>query len=571
MAGGRTLQHERPPPPIDLGAPEGTPRRALLVRWTVGDVSREGFDALRLSTWGGRRVFGAEARYVVCVNTIPVSRARALTGPVPPGIAWLDVSDRLCPVIAEYTDEGMAEGVGWKYAPSRVDPEAYELHLDNDCILWAMPDAVRRWLEDPEPRCLLAEDVATMLGRFATLCGPAPRNTGIRGVPPGFDLSEAFRTVLEETGVTLRSELDEQGLVTLVCSRQRPPHVVRVDEVAICGPFPPHRQQIGTCGAHFVGLNAKRLPWRHQGRWGESWVRENWERLRPQLLAAVRSRRAPASGTAEAALCAWCAARRERPGASATLVIVAHPDDEVIGAGARLAQVRPLEIAHVTDGAPRDGRAAAAVRFANPGEYRMARRAELRSAMALAGIGPDCLLDLGLVDQEAAHELRELTLRVVALFRRRRPAAVVTQPYEGGHPDHDAAAFAVHHACALLARRGIPPPAIIEMTSYHQHAGAFRQGRFAGGVEGVTVTLGPEERALKRRMLDCFATQRVTLAPFETEVERFRLAPGYDFLQPPDADGRYYERFPWGMTAAKWETLVRRARRSLGFADPASR
>ena len=208
---------------------------------------------------------------------------------MPPGIEWLDATDRLCPVIAEYTDSGMAEGVGWKYAPPRIDPRAYELHLDNDCILWAMPDGLRRWLEESEPRCLLAEDVATMLGRFAPLCDAAPRNAGIRGVPPGFDLSAAFRTVLEEAGVTtLESELDEQGLVTVACSRPRPPHVIGVDEVSICGPFPPHRQRIGTCGAHFVGLNAKRLPWRHDGRWGESYVRENWHRLRPQLVAAVR-------------------------------------------------------------------------------------------------------------------------------------------------------------------------------------------------------------------------------------------------------------------------------------------
>ena len=281
---------------------------------------------------------------------------------------------------------------------------------------------------------------------------------------------------------------------------------------------------------------------------------------------ARRARQAPGE-----ALHAWCTARRDRPRAGWTLMIVAHPADEVIGAGARLAEAGRFLIDHVTDGAPRDRRAAAEAGFASRAEYRDARRAELRSAIALAGVAPDCLLDLGMVDQEASHALHVLTLRVAALLRRGWPAAIVTQAYEGGHPDHDAAAFAVHHACALLARRGVAPPAIVEMTSYHRHAGAFMQGRFTGADEGVAVPLGTEERALKRRMLDCFVTQRATLAAFEPEVERFRLAPSYDFLRPPETDGRYRERLSWGMTTGQWEPLVRRARRTLGFADPAAR
>jgi hypothetical protein len=266
------------------------PRMAarLVVRWTIGDVSRYGFETLCLSTWGAWRVFGPAARYVVCVNSIPLARARAQAGPVPAEVEWLDVSQDLCPVIARAIDAGMAEGVGWKYAPIRLDPDRYELHLDNDCLLWALPDAMERWLSDLAPTCLLAEDVATMLGQFQARCGPAPRNSGIRGVPPGFDLAGAFAAALELTGVTLRSELDEQGLVAFACSRERAPRVVSVDDVAICGPFPPHRQQLGRCGAHFVGLNAHRLPWSYEGRPGEAYVRHHWTQLRPEVYRAMR-------------------------------------------------------------------------------------------------------------------------------------------------------------------------------------------------------------------------------------------------------------------------------------------
>jgi hypothetical protein len=268
----------------------------LVVRWTVGDVSREGFEALRLSTHGARRIFGAEATYMVCVNTVPLDRARALTGRVPAEVQWLDATGSLSGLIDDHTDASRAEGVCWKFAPARLAPDRPELHLDNDCILWGLPTAIGQWLEeDGDSRCLLAEDVVTMLGQFQALCGPEPRNSGMRGVPAGFDLEAAFAEILRETGFTLRSELDEQGLVTLACSRHAPPYVVAVDEVAICGPFPPHRQALGRCGAHFVGLNAKRLPWSYDGRPGESYVREHWQRLRPRLYAALDLEAEPAS------------------------------------------------------------------------------------------------------------------------------------------------------------------------------------------------------------------------------------------------------------------------------------
>ena len=36
------------------------------------------------------------------------------------------------------------------------------------------------------------------------------------------------------------------------------------------------------------------------------------------------------------------------------VIVVAHPDDEVIGAGALLGHLRGVTILHVTDGSPRD-------------------------------------------------------------------------------------------------------------------------------------------------------------------------------------------------------------------------
>ena len=258
--------------------------RAIGVRWTVGDVSDRGFEALRLSIWGAWKVFGPEAAYAVCFNSIPLERARALTGDVPDQVIWHEASGDFPEFLRHHFDEGMAEGVGWKLAPLRFFPDRFELSLDNDCILWRLPTAVRQWLDDGDPHCcLLAEDARAMFGQFEQLCGSEPRNAGIRGLPPGFDLEAALKDVLRARPVRLASELDEQGLQVAALSRLRPPYVVSIDEVTICSPFPPHRRYLGVCGAHFVGLNARHFPWQLEGRYAEEWIRENWERHRAAL------------------------------------------------------------------------------------------------------------------------------------------------------------------------------------------------------------------------------------------------------------------------------------------------
>jgi len=246
--------------------------------------------------------------------------------------------------------------------------------------------------------------------------------------------------------------------------------------------------------------------------------------------------------------------------APVTAVIAAHPDDEVIGAGSRLPRLREAILVHVTDGSPRDLGDARACGFGTREEYAAARRRELAAALDVAGLRPEQARELGCVDQEASLHLVDLSRRAAALLRELQPEMVLTHPYEGGHPDHDATAFIVHAACELLSRQGLPGPVIVEMTSYHNSPQGIRPGEFLENGDGVrSVVLSDAECALKRRMFDCYPTQRNTLSLFPIGVEQFRPAPRYDFTRPPHEGQLFYESFPWGMTGDRFRSLAREA------------
>ena len=259
------------------------------IRWTIGDVSDNGWQALRLSILGARRVFGPAAGYAVCVNSVPIDVARTRLGEAADCVELLPVSREHVPAhIRACFDGGMAEGVAWKLAPLRVFPDRWEISLDNDCIVWDLPDGIRRWLEHADTRqCLLAEDAQALYGQFARFCGPQPRNAGMRGLPPGYPLEDALGRLLQEVRSTLVSELDEQGLQVAAVSMLTSPEVVSIDDVSICSPFPPHRVDLGRCGAHFCGLNARHFAWQLEGRYAEEWIEDHWQRHLPMLRQRV--------------------------------------------------------------------------------------------------------------------------------------------------------------------------------------------------------------------------------------------------------------------------------------------
>jgi N-acetylglucosamine malate deacetylase 2 len=243
------------------------------------------------------------------------------------------------------------------------------------------------------------------------------------------------------------------------------------------------------------------------------------------------------------------------------LLVAAHPDDEVIGAGGQFPDLLDrLIIVHVTDGSPVDGADAQRAGFSSNADYAQRRFEESYRAAKLAGLTAEQFMQIRVQDQRASFDLRTLSMRVGAIFEEVRPDLVLTHSYEGGHPDHDATAFAVQAASTLVERTGVRAPRRWEFTSYFAGPEGMVAGRFLPGSEHEVVrTLSADRRELKRRMLACFTTQSATLQNFTVDDERFRPAPRYDFAQPPHAGKLHYDNYNWGITSEHFRALAKEA------------
>jgi LmbE family N-acetylglucosaminyl deacetylase len=233
-------------------------------------------------------------------------------------------------------------------------------------------------------------------------------------------------------------------------------------------------------------------------------------------------------------------------------VIVAHSGDEIIGAGGLISRLQDVTVLHVTD-------------------YDQTTTKACISALALANVPSDRVVELGVTDIREPHSLASLSREIEGFLRRFRPEIVLTHPYDGGHPDHDATAFATHAAMRLMQNNGFEPPALFEMALHPSHDGQKRELDFFPGPwrETTTLVLDEKTRNLKRRMFDCVAVQERNLRGTTLSLERFCRSPDYDFSIAPSAGKPAYESFDPEMTGVRWQMLARKALAELFGGDGA--
>ena len=225
------------------------------------------------------------------------------------------------------------------------------------------------------------------------------------------------------------------------------------------------------------------------------------------------------------------------------LVAVAHADDEVLGCFSVMASSEhDVHVLHATNSTPLNPMYATRAGFATIGEYEAARRAEMLAALDAAGFPRERWRALPIADQGTPKHVREIREAMASY----EPDVIYTHAYEGGHPDHDAMAYA---ASAF--------PNVVEFPIYHASAeGEMRSGRFHEGEPEETVVLAGDLLARKQAALDRFATQQRVIVRLPVDREIFRPMRKYDFNKPPHEGPLYYEIRGHGWTWPEWHRHI---------------
>jgi LmbE family N-acetylglucosaminyl deacetylase len=148
-------------------------------------------------------------------------------------------------------------------------------------------------------------------------------------------------------------------------------------------------------------------------------------------------------------------------------------------------------------------------------------------------------------------------LKLEDIIRQTKPQFVFTHSYEGGHPDHDSTAFAVHAACRLLQKQHNTSPIIIEFALYNNFPGYFVMNKFIPyNLTEKLVELNDFEMKYKKDLLSFFTSQQYLLKNYDSHVESYRIAPVYDFSKPPHEGKIHYDNFDWGIKNEEWREIA---------------
>jgi N-acetylglucosamine malate deacetylase 2 len=216
------------------------------------------------------------------------------------------------------------------------------------------------------------------------------------------------------------------------------------------------------------------------------------------------------------------------------LLLVAHPDDESIACAGLLQRAASALVVFAVDGAPRGY--GFETKFASLQNYSNLRFAE--AARALGHVASCSHQRLQRRDGTYFRDpylykgLREAAASLLPIVQSFAPDVIVSHAYEGGHFDHDACSFLAAHAAAQLSLAHYEFPIY---WSGGKGAMAFQQFRERGERE-IVFMLATDEITVKKEMLAEYRTQNGIASAFSPDLERFRLAPTYDYAHPTWTD-----------------------------------
>lgn len=191
------------------------------------------------------------------------------------------------------------------------------------------------------------------------------------------------------------------------------------------------------------------------------------------------------------------------------ILVVAHPDDEAIGAGHLLQRVPGMHVVICTDGSPdiKDDWQP----YGSRERYAEVRKEETRRALkAVQHCGGVSFL--GYEDGALMLNATKLMFSLTSICNSRTAKGIVTHLCEGGHPDHDVCAIVAAH---VAERRAIPS---YHMPLYGQNSGNLLRQKTRESLPSPHQIIHPNsmERGGKTAMFSCYESQLDVLAKFDS-------------------------------------------------------
>lgn len=221
------------------------------------------------------------------------------------------------------------------------------------------------------------------------------------------------------------------------------------------------------------------------------------------------------------------------------LILIPHPDDEVVGCAVAIVRARAAGAAisgvYLTSGVPAQERLWPWRRSSYAAM--IARRRE-EAGRAAAALGISVAGHLDCPARTLKSHLDEAMALIERTLNEREIDEIWAPAWEGGHQDHDVTNF--------LAARFAGKLRVREFAEYNLAGGRPRSQTFvqANGTEQVLM-LAPEEARLKAELLSIYRSERANLRFVRLRQESTRPLARYDYRSAPHPGRLFCERFQW--------------------------
>jgi hypothetical protein len=212
-----------------------------IIRWTIGNTSKQGLNCLKTSIKNIIKLYEKEFKYYLCYNNIDVNKIKWIYD-FP--ISLVNQEKHLKSLSLIPTNNPC-----WKLYPPRLDINSYEIFLDNDLILYKkinLNEIINKNI------FFISQAIEKSYGSLQNNINlNVNLNSGFFGVPPGFDFQKEIELIIKKFNIEWKnSHFEEQAVVAYIINKNKY-ELINLEKIYICK----DKIKQSDYGLHFVGVN----------------------------------------------------------------------------------------------------------------------------------------------------------------------------------------------------------------------------------------------------------------------------------------------------------------------------